>query len=83
MNATTIATQVINEGRASFPALSGVTLPQPVWEAVMDEVTAAGGEVAFDYCVVDGEVVRSAGDDPRGAAYPNDGGDPVYVELGG
>ena len=83
MNATTIATQVINEGRASFGGVARIALPQRVWEAVMDEVTTAGGAVSFDECVVDGVAVHSAGDDARGVAYPEGGGEPVYVELGG
>ena len=81
MNATTIATTVINEGRTAFGDVGWVALPQAVWEAVMDEVTAAGGDVRFDACVVDGVLVRSAGADDRGAAYPAGGGGPVYVEL--
>ena len=83
MNATTIATQVINEGRASFGGVARVALPQQVWEAVMDEVTAAGGAVTFEECLVDGVAVRSAGAGSRGVAYPEGGGEPVYVELGG
>lgn len=85
MNATTFATQIINEGRTRHGRIDAVGLPRAMWEAVMEEVTASGGEVGFDYCVVDG--VRVRGDlpdhDRRGAIYPPDADQPEYVDLAG
>lgn len=85
MNATTIATLVINEGRTLFGSVEAVALPRNTWEAVMDEVTESGGEVGFDYCVVDGVRVRGDldDDDRRAVIYPSDGTEPAFVDLAG
>lgn len=85
MNATTIATHVINQGRSRFGDIEAVALPRSTWEEVMDEVTESGGEVGFDYCVVDGVRVRGEldDDDRRGVIYPAKGSEPTYVDLAG
>lgn len=85
MNATTIATQMINEGRTRFGRLEAVDLPQSMWEEVMEEVTAAGGDVGFDHCVVDGCVVRGGlpDDDRRAAIRLPDREEPEYLPLAG
>lgn len=85
MNATTIATHVINQARVRFGDVAVVALPRGTWEEVMEEVTASGGEVGFDYCVVDGVRVRGDldDDDRRGAVYRTAGSEPEYVDLAG
>jgi hypothetical protein len=85
VNATTIATHVINQGRTLFGTIHAVALPRSTWEEVMEEVTASGGEVGFDYCVVDGVRVRGdlSDDDRRGAIYPAAGDAPAFVDLAG
>ena len=85
MNATTIATNVINEARTRYGDVDAIALPRSTWEEVMEEVTASGGEVGFDYCVVDGVRVRGdlADDDRRGAIYRASTTEPTYVSLAG
>ena len=85
MNATTIATLMINEGRTRFGRLDAVDLPRSTWEEVMEEVTAAGGEVGFDYCMVDGCRVRGTlpDDDRRAAVHLPDAEEPEYLPLAG
>lgn len=85
MNATTIATQMINEARSKFGAMDAIDLPRSMWEEVMDEVTAAGGEVGFDYCLVDGCRVGGGmpDDDRRAAVHLPDRAEPEYLALAG
>lgn len=85
MNATTIATNVINQARSRFGDVYAIALPRGMWEEVMEEVTASGGEVGFDHCMVDGVRVRGdlAEDDRRGAIYESELASPEYVDLVG
>lgn len=85
MNATTLVTQLINEARTRFGDVYAVALPRATWEEIMDEVAASGGEVGFDYCVVDGVRVRGdlADDDRRGAVYRTETDQPAYLDLSG
>lgn len=61
---TGLVSRIIDEGRHAFGALDAVEVPRPLWEQVMDEVTAAGGTVGFDSCEVDGVRVRARPDGP-------------------
>lgn len=85
MNVTTLVTQVINEARTRFGDVYAVALPHGMWEGIMDEVAASGGEVGFDYCVVDGVRVRGdlADDDRRAAVYRTETDQPEYLHLSG
>ena len=76
---------MINEGRTRFGTVEAVDLPRSTWEEVMEEVTAAGGDVGFDYCVVDGCSVRGTlpDDDRRAAIHVRGGDEPEYLPLAG
>ncbi|MPZ89314.1 MAG: hypothetical protein GEU81_14850 [Nitriliruptorales bacterium] len=65
--AISVVSQLVNEGRLQFGDLDRVDVPHQLWEQVMDEVAAAGGQVGFDTCVVDGVAV-GAGQLPSGEA---------------
>lgn len=75
--AISVVSQLVNEGRLQFGDLDRVDVPHQLWEQVMDEVAAAGGQIGFDTCQVDGVDV-AAGDLPQGqpAAY-HPAGDPA------
>ncbi|HEY8341213.1 MAG TPA: hypothetical protein VIK95_15190 [Egibacteraceae bacterium] len=66
---TSLVSRIIEEGRHVFGDLDAVEVPRDLWEQVMDEVAAAGGEVGFDACTVDGVRVRARPDGP-GADEP-------------
>ncbi len=85
VNATTIATQVINEARTRHGDVDAVDLPRSLWEQVMDEVTAAGGDVGFDFCVVDGCAVRGTlpDHDRRAVVHLPGGQPPEHLPLAG
>ncbi|QBI18746.1 hypothetical protein ER308_03735 [Egibacter rhizosphaerae] len=82
MNATTIATQAINQARSDYGEVDSVALPQSVFEAVQDEVTAAGGEVGFDHAIVDGIPVHGGiDDDDRRARIRLPGAGEAWIDL--
>jgi hypothetical protein len=56
--AITAVSQLVTEGTLRYGALTAVELPADLWEQVMEEVAAAGGQVGFEHCVVDGVAVR-------------------------
>jgi hypothetical protein len=56
--AITAVSQFLNEGRLRFGPIDGLEVAEELWEQAMDEVTAAGGEVGYDHCMVDGVAVR-------------------------
>lgn len=67
---TGLVSRIIDEGRHAFGDLDAVEVPRDLWERVMDEVTAAGGQVGFESCTVDGVSVHArpqgpAADEPR------------------
>ncbi len=65
--AITAVSQFITEGRLRHGDLAAVEVRPELWEQAMDEVAAAGGEVGFDHCVVDGVEVRRLADDTEAA----------------
>lgn len=70
--ATAVVSQLIGQGRQRFGVaeVEAVEVPRELWEQVLDEVAAAGGEVGFDHCVVDGVAVRAQPDgDDRPAVF--------------
>jgi hypothetical protein len=61
-----MANQLITEARQRFGQVEAISVPQPLWEQVMDEVADAGGAVGFDHCMVDGvrvEAMAEAGEE--------------------
>lgn len=58
-SATMIVTQLINEGRQQHGHIDAIGVPAELFEQVLDEVVAAGGQVGFDTCEVDGVTVRA------------------------
>jgi hypothetical protein len=65
--AITAVSQFINEGRLRHGDLAAIEVTPKLWEQAMDEVAAAGGEVGFDHCVVDGVAVRALDDESEAA----------------
>lgn len=61
---TGLVSRIIDEGKQTFGSLDAVQVPRQLWEQVMDEVTAAGGEVGFESCSVDGVAVHARPDGP-------------------
>lgn len=68
-SAISVVSQFINEGRLRYGALDAVEVSPALWEQAMDEVAAAGGEVGFDHCVVDGVRVRQLAGEEDEAAF--------------
>ena len=71
--ATTVVTALINEGRQQHGRIERITVPRDLFEQVQDEVVAAGGDVGFDSCEVDGVLVTA------GATA---GGTPLVTPVG-
>jgi hypothetical protein len=69
MNTITVLVQLINDARVRYGVVEAIEVPSALWEPVMDEVTAAGGEVGLDYCAVDGVQVRLGTADDRARAH--------------
>lgn len=67
--AVSAVSQFINEGRLRHGELAAVEVAPELWEQVMEEVAAAGGEVGFEHCVVDGTPVRQLADDDARAVF--------------
>jgi hypothetical protein len=67
--AITAVTQFINEGRLRYGDVEAVQVAPDLWEQAMDEVTAAGGAVGFDHCMVDGVRVEQLADQGAQAAF--------------
>ncbi len=63
--ATAVVSQLLARARQRLGPVQSASVPQQLWEQMLEEVAAAGGDVGFDHCVVDGVTVRSlpAGDD--------------------
>lgn len=85
MNTITVVSQLITEATMRFGALDALDVPEELWEAAMDEVADAGGEVGIDYCRVDGVAVRMVqqplSDDVQALAHPAgaDGPEPLTI----
>jgi hypothetical protein len=73
--AITAVSQFITEGRLRHGDLDAVEVAPDLWEQAMDEVAAAGGEIGFDHCVVDGVAVRALRDGEGEAAFVVAGSD--------
>jgi hypothetical protein len=68
-SAIAAVTRFMTEGRLRHGELAAVEVAPALWEQAMEEVAAAGGEVGFDYFVVDGVQVRQLADDDAQAAF--------------
>jgi hypothetical protein len=71
--AITAVSAFLNEGRLRHGDLAAVEVETSLWEQGMDEVSAAGGEVGFDYFVIDGVRVRPLTDGDTEAVFVLEG----------
>ena len=55
--ATTIITNLINEGRQQHGVIERLQVPDALFDQVLAEVVDAGGDVGFSSCDVDGVTV--------------------------
>lgn len=77
---TTIVTQLINEGRQQHGAIDAIAVPQALFDDLLEEVMAAGGDVGFASCQVDGVTV-TAGGTPEGTPLVRPSGSSEDVPL--